>query len=155
MSTTTEKPPTFFLNIHTTDPDAAFTFFQALNFTPVPKYSDDQTKSLLLPAPNQNMCLMVHAHGRFKMFIRPDSDINDATKSTECLFSVSVDKKEAVDEWISNAVKAGGTADPYVFKDNGAACNMYTRSFADLDGHIWEVVTMFGDCEEKPEAADV
>lgn len=148
---TADSPPSFYLNLHAVDADAASAFFDSLGFTHITKYSDDKTKSFRLPAPNDNICLMVHAHDRFKMFIRPNTDINDATKSTESLFSIAVESKEKVDEWVSTAVKAGGTADPYIFPEYGAECGMYTRSFADLDGHIWEVTHMYGTCEQFPD----
>jgi uncharacterized protein len=154
---TTHTPPkiipTFYLNIHTSDPSAAADFFTALGFPAVPEYSDAETKSFRLPAPNSSMCLMLHAHKRMKSFMRPNTEVNDATKTTEALFSLAAEKKEEVDEMLGKAVKAGGTADPYVMKDYGADCGMYSRSFADLDGHIWEVVAMVGGgqpgCEKK------
>lgn len=82
---------------------------------------------------------MVHAHDRFKEFIRPGSSISDANESTEALFAMFVDTKEEVDERLGKAVEAGGVKDPYVMEDFGKGCGMYSRSFADLDGHIWEV----------------
>ncbi|KAK4447071.1 glyoxalase-like domain-containing protein [Podospora aff. communis PSN243] len=146
--------PTFYLNIHTSDPEAASEFFTALDFPPVTEYSDAETKSFRLPAPNSTMCLMLHGHKRMKQFMRPDTEVNDAHKTTEALFSLAADTKEQVDEMLGKAVKAGGTADPYVMKNYGADCGMYSRSFADLDGHIWEVVAMLNaggepGCEKK------
>jgi predicted lactoylglutathione lyase len=146
--------PTFYLNIHTSDPEAASNFFTALGFPPVTEYSDAETKSFRLPAPNSTMCLMLHGHKRMKQFMRPGTEVNDAHKTTEALFSLAADTKEQVDDMLGKAVKAGGTADPYVMKDYGADCGMYSRSFADLDGHIWEVVTMLNaggepGCEKK------
>ena len=138
--------PSFYLNIHTADPEAGLTFFSALGLSQITRYSDDKTKAFHLPAPNENICLMIHAHARFKDFIRPRSQINDATTSTETLFSIAVESKEQVDDWVSKAAKAGGTADPYILENYGAECGMYTRSFADLDGHIWELVTMTESC---------
>lgn len=132
--------PTIFLNTTTTNASACYTFYTSLGFTPVPKWSDDHSKTFTLPAPNQRVCLMVHAHDRFKEFIRPGSSIPDAHTSTETLFSVGVETKEEVDEWQKKAVDAGGKKDPFVMKDYGKDCGMYTRSFADPDGHIWEVL---------------
>lgn len=140
-------PPTFYLNIHATSPSAAHAFFTAIGFPPVPEYSDEQTKSFRLPAPNSNICLMIHAHKRFKEFIRPGTETNDATKTTEALFSIAVDKKEAVDEMVSKAAEAGGEKDPFIMEGYGQGMGMYSRSFADLDGHIWEVV--FSEKTEK------
>ncbi|GAB1317919.1 hypothetical protein MFIFM68171_08129 [Madurella fahalii] len=136
------KAPTFFLNLHTADPEASLQFFTAVGFTPVPEYSDAQTKTLRLPAPNDALCLMLHAHKRFKEFIRPGTETNDATKTTEALITLGVSKKELVDEAIEKAVKAGGSPDPFVMEGYGQGMGMYSRSFADLDGHIWEVAFM-------------
>ena len=138
--------PSVYLNLHATDPEAAEKFFKALGFTYIPAYSEAKTKSFRLPDPNGNVCVMVHSHDRFKEFIRPDTELSDAHKTTETLISIAVDEKDDVDAWIERAVAAGGTADPYVMKDYGAGCGMYTRSFADLDGHIWEVLVMLEGC---------
>ncbi|KAH6684825.1 hypothetical protein F5X68DRAFT_210258 [Plectosphaerella plurivora] len=136
-----ENKPNFFLNISAADPTAAETFFKALGLTLLPDWSMETTKTFLLPAPNQKICLMVHAPDCFRQFIRPGSDIVDAHTSTETLFSLAVDSREEVDSWIDNAVNAGGKADPYKIEDFGKAMGMYTRAFSDLDGHIWEVLT--------------
>jgi predicted lactoylglutathione lyase len=138
------NPPTLYLNLPTINPAATVDFFKSLGLTPIEQYSDAITKAFLLPAPNSTVALMVHGHERFKEFIRPNSAIVDAKTSSQCLFSIAADKKEDVDVWVDKAVKAGGVADPFVMKDHGAECGMYTRSFADLDGHIWEVVAMVG-----------
>lgn len=137
-------PPSLYLNLHAANTEAAEKFFKEVGLTFIPEYSEPKTKSFRLPAPNDNVCVMVHAHDRFKEFIRPSTDITNAHKSTESLISFAVTKKEDVDAWIKKAVEAGGVADPYVLKDYGADCGMYTRSFADLDGHIWEVLAMVG-----------
>ncbi|RYP77994.1 hypothetical protein DL771_000853 [Monosporascus sp. 5C6A] len=140
--------PGFFLNLASADPAAAAAFFTALGFTPMPAWDDAQTKSFRLPHPNQQICLMIHGPGRFKEFMRPDTDIVDARKATEALFSIAVEKRDEVDEWLARVVKAGGTLDPYKMEGFGEGMGMYTRSFTDLDGHIWEVLAMIkgGSC---------
>jgi predicted lactoylglutathione lyase len=138
------NPPSLYLNLPTADPAAALEFFTSMGLTPIEKYSDAITKAFLLPAPNNTVCLMVHGQERFKEFIRPGTAIVDAKTSSQCLFSIAVEKREDVDAWVDKAVRAGGAADPFVLKDHGADCGMYTRSFADLDGHIWETVAMVG-----------
>lgn len=132
--------PSFFLNITTTNAPAAASFYTALNFTPVAAYSDDSTKTFTLPAPNQNICLMIHVHDRFKSFMRSGDDIPDPLKTTQALFSMSVDTQAKVDEWLDKAHGAGGKKDPYVMEGYGKDCGMYSRSFTDVDGHIWEVL---------------
>jgi predicted lactoylglutathione lyase len=94
---------------------------------------------------------MSHAEARFKEFIRSGTQIVDATKTTEALFSIAVESKQSVDNGVTKAVEAGGIADPYMLLNYGAECGMYTRSFADLDGHMWELVTMVGSCGDDKE----
>lgn len=140
---TARSPPSFYLNIHTVSPSTSLTFFTSLGFTPIPAFSDEQTSALLLPAPNISIGLMLHAPSRFKQFMRPGTEINDATKTTEALFSLAVDTKEEVDTFLEKVVAAGGGKDPYKMgEDYGESCGMYTRSWTDLDGHLWEVVAV-------------
>ncbi|KAH7113346.1 Glyoxalase/Bleomycin resistance protein/Dihydroxybiphenyl dioxygenase [Dactylonectria macrodidyma] len=149
-----EVAPSFYVNIHTADPEAGATFFKSIGFKPVTEYSDDKTKAFRLPTPNDKVCLMLHGHSRFKEFMRPNTEVTNAHKSTEALFSFTAETKEEVDEWLAKADKAGGTSDPYTLEDYGAGCGMYSRSFTDLDGHIWEVVSMIGSCPgQKSEVA--
>ncbi len=73
----------------------------------------------------------------FKTFI-PKKEIADATKTTEVLVALSADSKEKVNELADKALAAGASKlrEP---EDHGF---MYSRSFQDLDGHIWEVFWM-------------
>lgn len=142
MPPSIEAPPSLYINIHTTDAAAAEKFFKGLGFNFISEFSDTKSRAFRLPEPNANVGVMIHMHERFKEFIRPNTAITDAHKETECLFSISLEKKEDVDVWINKVVELGGTADPFTMKDYGAECNMYSRSFTDLDGHIWEVLAL-------------
>lgn len=62
----------------------------------------------------------------------------------EVITCFSVDSKEQVEALIDKAKKAGGQT-PRAPLDYGI---MYSRSFEDLDGHVWEVVSYSG--EEPP-----
>lgn len=75
-----------------------------------------------------------------KNWIRPGTHVNDAHTSAEKLLSVSLASREDVDAWLAKAVEAGGQAGPYVMDEFGATCGLYSRSFEDLDGHLWEVM---------------
>lgn len=141
MATTDMKPPALYINTHAVDPQASSTFYQALSFTPVPAYSDaSTTQCLLLPSPNDSICLFLHSRDRIRDFLRPGTGPNDAHASTETLLALSCDSRAQVDDWLRRAVEAGGQADPFVVEGHGAKHGMYSRSFADLDGHIWEVL---------------
>ena len=73
----------------------------------------------------------------FQTFI-PKKEITDASKSTEVLMALSAGSKEKVNEMADKALASGGSSlrEP---EDHGF---MYTRSFQDPDGHIWEVLYM-------------
>ncbi|KAM0330852.1 hypothetical protein ACHAQA_003807 [Verticillium albo-atrum] len=137
--------PTFFLNTSTSAPEEAKAFYLAMGFTSCDWCEDSLTKAFSLPAPNQNICIMLHGPERFKDFVRPGTAIADANKTTETLFTLAVNSREEVDAVLAKAVAAGGKGDPYKMKDFGAECDMYCRSFADLDGHIWEAFFIYGN----------
>jgi predicted lactoylglutathione lyase len=64
--------------------------------------------------------------------------VSEASKSAEMIVALSFDSKAKVDELVDKAMKAGAgkSNDP---QDQGF---MYTRSFQDLDGHLWEFFHM-------------
>ncbi|PKS12484.1 hypothetical protein jhhlp_000690 [Lomentospora prolificans] len=145
MSSGPSNPPTFFLNIYTNDLAAATTFYKALGFSHLTAWSDEKSGSFTLPAPNDKVALMLHTVPRFKEFIRPGSEVADAKKSAQALLSFSANSKEEVDEVQRKAVEAGGEKDPFVLEGHGEKHGMYSRSWTDLDGHIWEAVTMINN----------
>ena len=108
-------------------------FFLDLGFTFNPEFTNDVAACMVI---GENMFVMLLAEKHFKAFTQ--KDIGDATKYTEVLVAVELDSKEKVIDMVSKAVAAGGSIymEP---KDNGG---MYGHSFADLDGHQWEVFSM-------------
>ncbi len=67
-----------------------------------------------------------------------DKEIVNAHKSTEVLMGLSANSRAEVDDLASKAVAAAGI-EPRAAQDHGF---MYSRSFSDLDGHIWEIFWM-------------
>ena len=59
---------------------------------------------------------------------------------TEVLTCLSADSREHVDALVDAAVSAGGR--DIRTEDYGGSDFMYGRSYADLDGHIWEIMWM-------------
>ena len=70
----------------------------------------------------------------FKTFT--NKEINDAKKTTEVLIAIDVESRNEVDEMIKKAIKAGGT----IYNQPQDQGWMYGHSFADPDGHQWEVL---------------
>jgi predicted lactoylglutathione lyase len=79
---------------------------------------------------------MLLTEQRFKDFTK--KEICNAHKNTEVLIAIDADSREKVDEMVKTAVDAGGSIymEP---QDHGW---MYGHSFADLDGHQWEIMYM-------------
>jgi predicted lactoylglutathione lyase len=64
--------------------------------------------------------------------------IADAQTSTEVLIALDAQSREEVNETVKKAVAAGGS----VYREPEDHGWMYGHSFADLDGHQWEVLYM-------------
>jgi uncharacterized protein len=82
----------------------------------------------------ENLFSMLITEPHFKTFTK--KEICDAKTSTEVLISIDVEGREQVKEMVNKAVEAGGSTymEP---QDHGW---MYYHSFADLDGHQWEIM---------------
>jgi hypothetical protein len=122
-----------FVNLPVKDLEKSINFFTQLGFSFNPQFTDEQATCMIL---GENIFAMLLVEERFKDFTK--KPISDAKKSTEVLLALDATSREAVDTMIQHAVKAGGSiyADP---QDHGW---MYGHSFADLDGHQWEILYM-------------
>ena len=122
-----------FVNLPVKDLGKTKTFFAALGYTFNPQFTDDNAACMVI---SDTIFAMLLVEPFFKGFI--DKELVDATKSTEVLIALSADSRADVDTLVNKAVAAGGT-EPRGAQDHGF---MYTRTFNDLDGHIWEIVWM-------------
>ncbi len=122
-----------FINLPVKDLNKSVQFFTKLGFTFNPQFTDNMATCMII---GENIYAMLLVEERFKDFTK--KEICDAKKSTEVLICLDAESKEGVDEMVRNAINAGGSiyADPM---DYGW---MYAHSFADLDGHQWEIMYM-------------
>lgn len=122
-----------FVNLPVSDLQQSIKFFAQLGFTFNPQFTDETATCMII---GDNIFAMLITKKRFQEFTK--KEICDATRSTEVLIALDAESKEKVDEMVQKAVAAGGStyADP---KDYGW---MYYHSFADLDGHQWELMYM-------------
>jgi predicted lactoylglutathione lyase len=123
-----------FVNLPVKDLEKSKEFFTKIGFAINPQFTDDKAACVVI---SEDIFAMILREEFFKTFI-PRTEIADATKATEVLVALSAESKEGVDELANKAIAAGGSQlrEP---EDHGF---MYSRSFQDLDGHIWEVVWM-------------
>lgn len=122
-----------FVNLAVKDLDRSVEFFSKLGFTFNQQFTDDKATCMII---SDNIFAMLLVEERFKDFTK--KEICDAKKSTEVLIALDAESREKVDEIVNSAVKAGGSiyTEP---QDHGW---MYAHSFADLDGHQWEILFM-------------
>lgn len=120
-----------FVNLPVKDLQQSIAFFTELGFSFNLQFTDDKAACMII---GQNIYAMLLIEERFKDFT--NKTICDAKKSTEVLLALDAGSREEVDAMISDAIKAGGTTyrEP---QDHGW---MYGHSFADLDGHQWEIL---------------
>jgi predicted lactoylglutathione lyase len=122
-----------FINLAVKDLKKSIDFFTTLGFSFNPQFTDEQATCMII---GENIFVMLVTEQRFKDFTK--KEICNANKNTEVLLAMDAESKEKVDEMVKNAVDAGGSIymEP---QDHGW---MYGHSFADLDGHQWEIFYM-------------
>jgi predicted lactoylglutathione lyase len=122
-----------FINLAVKDLKKSIDFFTTLGFSFNPQFTDEQATCMII---GENIFAMLVTEQRFKDFTK--KEICNANKNTEVLLAMDAESKEKVDEMVKNAVDAGGLIymEP---QDHGW---MYGHSFADLDGHQWEIFYM-------------
>lgn len=125
-------PTRIFVNMHVKDLDRSKTFFEKLGYSFDPQFTDATAACLVISDTIFAMLLTTEAMNRF---IPNGKTIADANRTTEVLLALSFDNKDAVNAIHDKAIAAGAT-ECRPAEDHGF---MYSRSFNDLDGHIWEV----------------
>jgi hypothetical protein len=121
-----------FVNLPVRDLEASKAFYTALGFGINEAYSDDTAACVVV---DDNIFVMVLTHEKFRTFI--NGEIADPG-TTEVLTCLSASSREEVDELVARALTAGGKP----WKDAFSAGPMYGGSFADPDGHVWELMAM-------------
>jgi uncharacterized protein len=123
-----------FVNLPVRDLAASSGFYVALGGTVNPRFSDAQTASVML---SDTIGVMLLTHDRYRQFTK--RPIGDARRESQALLALTVESRDAVNAALTQAVAAGGRADPNPAQDHGF---MFGRSVEDPDGNIWEIVWM-------------
>jgi predicted lactoylglutathione lyase len=132
-----------FVNLPVNDLARSMEFFRKLGFTFNAQFTDETAACMVI---SEDIYAMLITHPRFGDFT--PKAIADATKTTEVLTSLSFGSKGEVDRLVDAALAAGATRtrppDDLGF--------MYSRSFNDPDGHVWEFFWMDPDAIGKDKA---
>lgn len=120
-----------FVNLPVKDIDKSVAFFAKLGFTFNPQFTGEKAACMII---GENIYAMLLVEPFFRTFAK--KEIVNAHKSTEVLIALDAASRDEVKEMVKKAIEAGGTSymDP---QDHGW---MYQHSFADLDGHQWEIL---------------
>jgi uncharacterized protein len=123
-----------FINLPIKDPQKTREFWTTLGFSFNEQFSDDNALCLVL---NDGFIYsMLITHEMFSTFTnRPIAD----SATTQVLTAIEVDSREQVDKIVKLALENGATR----YIESADHAWMYYDSFADLDGHQWEI--MFSD----------
>jgi predicted lactoylglutathione lyase len=128
------KVKSIFVNLPIKDLNKTRDFWTKLGFSFNEQYSDD--KALCLVLNEGQIYSMLITHEMFSTFTnRPIAD----GSTTQVLTAIQVDSREQVDNIVKLALENGGSR----YRDSADHGWMYYDSFADPDGHQWEV--MFTD----------
>ncbi|WP_343704576.1 VOC family protein [Chitinophaga sp.] len=119
-----------FINLPVKDLKKTVEFFTALGFTFNAQFTDEKATCMIV---DENIFVMLLVEKYFQTFT--SKPVADATRSTEVITFLSIDSREKVDELVDKALAAGATKNNEP-QDMGW---MYQRSFADINGHMWEI----------------
>jgi predicted lactoylglutathione lyase len=128
------KVNSIYINLPIQNLDITRSFWTALGFSFNEQFSDDKALCLILNE-EKGIYAMLITHAFYSTFTnRP---IADGT-TTQVLVAIELNSKTEVNQAISKAMENGATRyrEPV---DHGW---MYYDTFADLDGHQWEVMYM-------------
>lgn len=110
-------------------------FFAELGFTFSLELSGDETACMIV---DQNICVMLVNEERFRDSV--GGEIRDATASAGFVTGLSADSAREVDQTVAKAIAAGGR--PWPIREDRP---VYSGSFQDLDGHVWQLI-----CPRQP-----
>jgi len=126
-------PKLIFVNLPVADLAAARAFYEAIGAANNPMFTDETAACMVF---SDVIHVMLLTHEKFAQFT--PKRIANARETSEVLICISADSREEVDDITEKALAAGG-AEPREKQDHGF---MYSRSFEDPDGHIWEPMWM-------------
>jgi uncharacterized protein len=122
-----------YVNLPVEDLAVSRRFFTELGFEFNEQWSDENVEAIVI-GDEAGVLLFVRSY--FTAFTT--REVADATKTTEVVVSLGVESRERVDELVDKALSIGGRP----VNETQDLGFMYTRGFADPDGHLWEAIYM-------------
>lgn len=135
-----------YVNLAVGDLPRSVDFYRALGLSFNDQFSDKNAACLVIDPGHINAMLLVKPF--FATFT--SKPIVDSSTATEVILALSADSRAEVDAFAERAVAAGAG----VSNDASDLGFMYTRSFQDPDGHLWEIFWMDPKAE-LPEMTEI
>lgn len=123
-----------FVNLPVADLERSKAFYEAIGFVNEPRFTDDTAAAMQW---SDTIVVMLLTHAKWQGFT--DKDMVDAKKAAQVMLCVNLDSRAEVDAMTAAAGTAGGSADSQPPQDYGF---MFSRTFEDPDGHVWEPMWM-------------
>jgi predicted lactoylglutathione lyase len=122
-----------FVNLPVADLDRSVAFYKAIGAQQNLQFTDETATMMSF---SEAINVMLLTHDKFRQFTT--KRIADPNESVQVLLALSCDSRDEVDAITANALGAGGS-EVHDKEDHGW---MYSRAFADPDGHGWGPVWM-------------
>lgn len=126
-------PKMIFINLPVADLPRSMAFYSALGFVNEPRFTDETAAAMQW---SDTIVVMLLTHDKWRVFT--DRPIPD-TGSSEVSLCINLDSRDEVNALAETAGANGGGFDINPPQDHGF---MMSRSFTDLDGHVWEPMWM-------------
>lgn len=124
----------FFINLPVADLPRAMAFYEAIGAQNDARFTDETAAAMSF---SETFHVMLLTHDKWRQFT--DRQIADSQTTSEVAIAFSCDSRDEVDSITALAAEHGGQADVNPPQDPGF---MFSRSFTDPDGHVWEPVWM-------------
>ncbi|WP_083628612.1 VOC family protein [Geodermatophilus nigrescens] len=120
-----------FVKLPVRDLPAARAFYQALGFRVEENSSDDGEAAVVL---GDEQVLSLQTRERFAALL--PGEPGDPSSAPTAVHALTAGGRAEVDDLVSRAIAAGGRPGAPAREEEAS----YSRSFADPDGNVWEVV---------------
>ncbi|MGE5479196.1 MAG: VOC family protein [Chloroflexota bacterium] len=122
-----------FINLPVKDLKKTVDFFDSLGFSFDKRFTNDDAACLII---NENTYAMLLTEPFFLSFSK--KELTDTSKSCEVMTALALESRGEIDKMYKKALSLGATS----LREPKEQDMMYGASFADPDGHIWEILWM-------------
>jgi len=130
------KSKKIWANLGVSDLKRTTEFYNALGFKPNGKHSTTDELTSFLVADNE---FVIHFFLKEVLETNMKMKLADVKNGIEVMFTISVDTKEEVDQWVEGVAKAGGSV---ITMPEEFGEGYYGFVFADPDGHTFNIFYM-------------